>query len=63
MEGGLEEEYSMNVLCECDALTGVRQRVLEQAYQNIANIIESLRSGHSVSCCRFSGRRAPMSLL
>lgn len=52
----------MNVLCECP-LTGVRQRILEQAYQNIANIIESLRSGLSVSCCWFSGRWAPMSLL
>lgn len=55
----------MNVLCECDALIDVIQKILEQAYryQNIANIIESLRSGLSVSCCRFSGRRAPMSLL
>lgn len=52
----------MNVLCERDVLAGVRQRILEQAHQNTANIIESLRSGLSVSCCRFSGRRAPMVL-
>lgn len=37
----LEEKSSFHVLCECDALAGIRQRVLSQAYPDAANVREA----------------------
>lgn len=33
----LEEEWSFLILCESDAFTDVRQRILAEAYQDAAN--------------------------
>lgn len=54
---GLEEEPSFHILGECDALAGVRRRVMRQAHPDAAKISES------VSCCRLTVQRRPMSLL
>lgn len=37
---GLEEESSFHIFCKCDALAGIRQKVLSKAYQDAASIRE-----------------------
>lgn len=57
----LQEEPSFHIVCECNALAGIRKRVLVQAYPDAVNIRDSeLRL--SVSCCQLTGHRRPMNL-
>lgn len=41
---GLGKESTFHILCECNALAGIRQRVLGQVYLDTANIREACQT-------------------
>lgn len=56
---GLEEESSFHIFCKCNALAGIRQKVLSKAYQGAASVreveLEAMlhlcQSAAFISCC------------